>query len=482
MTGVERAGVAATAEPSAAERGPEGSLADACSGAARELQLAGYALPSVYLLFDGRLRCMEALGYYQVADGQPPGVGVIGGVVASGRPRLITDVTAVPEFIFARPDIAAEACVPVRCRGEVVGAVNVESTGPLPTSALADLTLVADRLEAWLDAHGGLPPVSLPQRLARLAVELTSLTEVPHIVQRAARAAVELSQMSSAAVVQSGRDGWYVAAAYGSLAQAVRRWSPPAFDVVAATVSAGTSSHVTYWPDAPPEYAFLATAGASCLSAHPMIAAGSVTGLLLTLDERQRLTTRDAASIEREAVLELLAAQTAAALAVTKAAQEWQRLAVTDALTGLPNAAAFGADLERAAAAARGGRSAAQACLLLDVDDFKTINDSGGHLAGDDLLVALAASLQRELRAPDRLYRVGGDEFAALLHNAAGRADCEEVADRLLNAARAQRTTISIGVAALGSEAREVRGRADAALYEAKRAGRNCWRLAPRQV
>ncbi|GAC1608307.1 MAG: hypothetical protein NVS3B26_04670 [Mycobacteriales bacterium] len=454
------------------------TLPDACAEAAAELVQAGYALPSVYLLFDGRLRCMIATGYYQVADGYYPGVGVIGGVVASGVPRVVADVGATPEFIAARPDVAAEACVPICHRGLVVGAVNVESTTALPASVLDDLGRVAAGLEAWLEAHGGMPSVSLSQRLARVAVELTSLTDVPTIVQRAARAAVELSEMSSAAVLHSGRQGWYVTAAHGPLADAIRRWPGAALAAIAGTVSAGMSCHITYGPDARARYQFLGDAGVASLSAHPMIVAGGVTGLLLTVDDRPPPATRDAAAVEREAVLELLAAQTATALAVTKAAQEWQRLAVTDSLTELPNAAAFSADLDRAAAACAAGRSHVQACLLLDVDDFKIINDTQGHLAGDDLLVALAAALQGQLRAPDRLYRVGGDEFAALLHGVDGPTGNGDIAQRLLRAARSQQATISVGVAPMGGQARQVRARADAALYAAKRAGRDCWRQA----
>jgi diguanylate cyclase (GGDEF)-like protein len=458
-----------------------GTLPEACAEVARVLTTAGYDLPSVYLLSDGRLRCVEAIGYYQLVDGYPPGVGIIGGVVASGRPRLIPDVSQVPEFIAARPDIAAEACAPVVLDGEVVGAINVEATTSLPGDVLACLQDAAEALSCWLSAAGGMPPVPLAQRLARVAVELTSLTDVPQIEQRAARAAAELSGMPTAAVLQAGGSGWYVAAAHGPLADAVRRWSHEDIETIAGSVAAGTSSHVAGAAAPPASYEFLREAGAGVFTAHPMIVAGAVTGVLIAADNASEPAPRDAASAEREAVLELLAAQTAACLGAARAVQELRRLAVTDPLTDLPNAAAFARDLDAAAAAARSHRFQPQACLLLDVDEFKAINDSQGHLAGDDLLAALAGELRRELRAPDRLYRIGGDEFAAIVY-VADPAAVGHVGGRLLVAARRTAATVSIGGALVGGDARSARGRADEALYAAKRAGRDRFDLSADQT
>ncbi len=98
----------------------------ACEGLVDDLWEYG-GLPSVYLLVDGRLRCLAARGYFQVVDGFPPGTGVIGRVVATGEPVVIEDLGTTTHFIAAIPGINAEACAPVAVQGRVVGAVNIES-------------------------------------------------------------------------------------------------------------------------------------------------------------------------------------------------------------------------------------------------------------------------------------------------------------------------------------------------------------------
>ncbi len=446
------------------------TVPDACTGLVDDLWYAG-GLPSVYLLLDGRLRCQAARGYFQVVDGFPPGTGVIGRTVETGLATIIDDVTVVHEFIAAIPGIRAEACAPVLVHGEVVGAVNIESTTSLPKRVEELITAAAEQLGSSIEKAGGLPPVSLAQRLARIAVGLTALTDTGEIEERSVHAAVQLSQMSSAAL--SACDGagvWSVRNACGPLAEALCGWSDADHRVIAGWVQAGTSSHFpgrTY--AAPRGYAFLLRAGVRALSVHPLVVGGSVTGLLTTADTR---------FVEHDstvgAALELLAAQTASSLATAAAIEELSHRALQDQLTGLKNGAAFIADLRRAAERAAASTPGEDiACFLIDVDSFKDVNDTYGHPAGDGLLRDLAQELAVELRDTDGLYRVGGDEFAVLapLH---GDDTVALVADRLLTAGRRVRTTISLGVTLLGSaEPETVRLTADRALYRAKSAGRD---------
>jgi diguanylate cyclase (GGDEF)-like protein len=121
------------------------------------------------------------------------------------------------------------------------------------------------------------------------------------------------------------------------------------------------------------------------------------------------------------------------------------------------------------------------AVLAIDVDSFKAVNDTHGHQAGDQALVDLAQALQAALRTHDELYRVGGDEFVALVE-VAGPAAAAAIARRLCDAAHRTGRTVSVGVAvaATGEPAPAVLRRADAALYEAKRAGRNTVHLVRR--
>lgn len=437
------------------------TLSAACAGLVDDLH-EQYALPSVYLLVDGRLRCQAARGYFQVVDGFTAEAGVIGRVVASGQPVVIQDVRLDGDFIAAVPGLVAAATLPVRVHGEVVGAVTVESTSTLPEDVLAELGEAADVLGRTIERLGGMPPVPLAQRLARIAVGLTALTDAAEIRTRAVDGAVQVSGMSSAALSAKDADGrWTVTAASGPLGASLAGWTDADHRIIAAWVQAGTSSHFPGGIDVPPGYEFLLRTGVRSLTVQPLVVAGTVTGLLTTAD-----THAVAHDPTVGAAVELLAAQTAASLANAEAMSELSRRAREDPLTGLRNAASFTDDLDAA-----GERTA---CLLIDVDHFKSVNDTFGHVAGDRLLCALALELRAHLREDALLYRVGGDEMAVLLH--ADGAEAVAVAQRLVHAARRVRTTVSIGLALVADSPPTVaRLRADRALYLAKAQGRDRW-------
>ncbi len=163
--------------------------------------------------------------------------------------------------------------------------------------------------------------------------------------------------------------------------------------------------------------------------------------------------------------------------------QQLRTAARTDAKTGLLNAAAW---QREAAAKIRMAQRAGQpvALLLADIDHFKRVNDTYGHLAGDEVLAQTATALVQNVRAGDVLGRFGGEEFVVLLPGADGREACS-IAERLrervsvisLPVAGALVTvTVSIGVAALGTHGHELfdlLASADAALYRAKGTGRD---------
>ncbi|GIF18006.1 diguanylate cyclase (GGDEF)-like protein/PAS domain S-box-containing protein [Actinoplanes tereljensis] len=156
------------------------------------------------------------------------------------------------------------------------------------------------------------------------------------------------------------------------------------------------------------------------------------------------------------------------------------RQAFTDSLTGMPNRAKFRQTLEEAV---ESGGPEPVTVLLLDLDDFKLVNDNLGHSAGDELLSTIAERLRSVVRPADMLARLGGDEFAILLRDL-DPTDASGLAERLLAIARepirlASRDiscSLSIGLAvSTGGEigAEQLLGNADLAMYAAKRAGRN---------
>jgi diguanylate cyclase (GGDEF)-like protein/PAS domain S-box-containing protein len=153
-----------------------------------------------------------------------------------------------------------------------------------------------------------------------------------------------------------------------------------------------------------------------------------------------------------------------------------------DALTLLPNRALFLDRLELALSRASRSPDARFAVLFVDLDHFKEVNDSLGHLAGDELLLAAARRLEQSVRPGDTVARLGGDEFAVLLERIADPADAPRVSERILAALSRPLVlggtevtpSASIGIAlGRGSDkAVDVLTGADAALYRAKRAGR----------
>jgi diguanylate cyclase (GGDEF)-like protein len=158
--------------------------------------------------------------------------------------------------------------------------------------------------------------------------------------------------------------------------------------------------------------------------------------------------------------------------------REVRRLADLDALTGLRNRRFFHETLQRECTRAhRYGRSLA--LLVLDLDDFKSINERVGHLAGDAVLAETAARVRGVLRASDIACRVGGDEFAIILPEA-GAGQAAQLYGRVEEAVSAQpignieRLTLSGGIAQLveSDDANTFFERADDALYRAKQAGK----------
>jgi two-component system cell cycle response regulator len=188
------------------------------------------------------------------------------------------------------------------------------------------------------------------------------------------------------------------------------------------------------------------------------------------------------AEADTPALLALVARELGGPLRIAALVEESQRLATEDPLTGLMNRRAFASQMGIEVARCQRYRLPLT-LMLLDIDHFKSVNDTYGHAAGDQALAAVGAVLKRELREPDLEARWGGEELVVALTNT-DLHGAAVVAERVKHAIEALRIdaadgafgiTASIGVAAFQAPEKldDLIERADRAMYAAKRSGRN---------
>jgi diguanylate cyclase (GGDEF)-like protein len=220
--------------------------------------------------------------------------------------------------------------------------------------------------------------------------------------------------------------------------------------------------------------------GAVCLDwlGVPLLNAGAVIGALViqSYSGDVRYSNRD---LE---LLQFVSNQVAATIVRKQTQVHIERLAHTDALTGVANRSLLDDRLEHALEKAKRSKSSV-AVLYLDLDGFKPVNDNFGHAVGDQLLVEIARRMKTSLRASDSLARIGGDEFVVVLEDTQGLEYAIKVGEKLLTLIAQPwhyeqhqiGVSASIGIALSslhGNESHKLLQAADAALYCAKRAGK----------
>ena len=477
---------AADLAPRRGERsGPEGletrlnrahTVKAACAAVIEHLAGDESFMPSVYLLRGGRLRCQAVARYWQVFDGMPPGVGVIGTTYLNGRPTIVEDIAASDAYLEAVPSVRGEVCVPVRLAGVPIGVLNVESERPLDPGAVQLLEESAESLALRIEELGGLPDESRSERLVRHASRIAGLVDSELIRTEVLRAALDIAEMESALLAEAdGAGGLRVTAAGGPHAPALRALDASALAQVRGWIDSKSSVYTIGEPAGRgfTGHEALRDAGAEALIVLPLGGSGELPGFLLLTDSNPiGLDTED---VE---LLELLAAQATSCLGTAAAVAQLRRRAESDALTGLGHHAAFHDALDDACRS--DDRRGDLALLVIDVDGFKAVNDSSGHQAGDELLVTTADALRSRLRAEDSLFRIGGDEFAAIVRVRDEREGLGLAEELRAAVAEVNGPTISVGVtvAEPGESATRVFDRADAALYGVKHSGRDGARLA----
>jgi diguanylate cyclase (GGDEF)-like protein len=218
------------------------------------------------------------------------------------------------------------------------------------------------------------------------------------------------------------------------------------------------------------------------LAAVPVPADGGPRGIVCALAEAP-----GAFGPEESRFLTAAASMVSAALHRLDSEARLAYLAQFDPLTGLPNRTLLADRFAMMIVQAR-RRSASLGVLFVDLDDFKMVNDTQGHAAGDELLKEAARRLQSTLRDGDMVARISGDEFAVVLSDLARPDDAAIVAQKILECLakpfdiRGQESvvTASIGIATFpadGDNAEALLGAADAAMYRAKQSGRNAFQF-----
>jgi diguanylate cyclase (GGDEF)-like protein len=469
------------------------SAVDSCRAVVDVLGRHSDALIATLLHVHDHLRCVAAAGSWQVFSSVPLGRGVVGRVYASGRTTVLTDVTTDPEFIRLGPDVVAEICAPILDRtGQPLGALNLEWTGGPAT--MPDLAAWRDLAEeigvllgARIDELGGPPAETQAEKLLRHSVALSAAGTEVEVYARAAEAARDISGLSSAVVLTPiVTDPPDAAVLPGSFAGGVvlQSSSPAKRDrvLVQRLAELGArelgvlldrarrhgASFTLGDPDQldPRGFEALTKAGVRTMIVTP-IGLGALGGVLVAFDD---ITAHPEPA--RVSLLELLGTQAWTCLDRLHSLTRLRLRASSDPLTGLRHHGPFG---ERLAV----GEPGRTALLAIDVDQFKTINDTYGHAAGDRALVDLARALEATLRQGDELYRIGGDEFVAVVE-VPRTTEAVAVAERLAAAARRVGRTISVGVAVQRADelGETTLNRADQALYEVKRRGRDGVQLA----
>jgi diguanylate cyclase (GGDEF)-like protein len=444
------------------------SAPDAAAAAAAvvdHVATEGRLLPSVYLARGGRLRCAALRGYWQAIDGMPPRAGIIGRTYRTATEHVLTDVAGSDAYVEVNPGVVVEACLPVTAGGRTVGVLNVESREALRDGDIERLRECTDLLGRRIEALGGLPDESTTQRLLRHVAQLAALEDADAIVETLLHAARDLVPLDSALLVRTtAQHGLAAADAVGPLAAVLREARSDAF---VELVRDGSSCFTVGSPDAAAaaNLADLRDAGVEAMVATGLFAHGELLGVLVLASNTQTIVDTD--DVE---ALEQLATHAAACLRTAELLGSLRARAESDALTGLGHHATFHAAL------AASHRRPTTAVVVCDIDGFKRLNDTYGHGHGDRVLCGIADAMSGALRRGDRLFRIGGDEFAALLA-VESKTEALGAASRLRDAVNEARlgVTVSVGVAVPHADESDASllARADRALYSVKAGGRD---------
>ena len=454
----------------------------------------GYQYPSVYI-WDGTALQLGAQRNYQFPiQTVTPDKGILGRVVRSREAVFLMDARNDPEFLSADPNVVSEISIPLETNGELLGILNVETSGDhhLDEDDFATMQIVADRLSAALalgrERQKLTERAALLDRLTAFATVLGSSLDPATMEDEVATGAATVIPADSVVLINRDEvsEKFIIFAVAGGDKSIIGGVLLPGEGVsgraiVSRSVVVLDRMDRTDFPKAVANVDLPDTVAA--MSA-PMVVDDNVVGVITWVrgDLRRPFTAQ-----ERE-IAALLAGRVGFALANARLHQKTRNAAITDPLTGIHNRRHFDAAVEREDALRRripAEKRRMRSAILFDLDHFGRVNKKYGHQIGDRVLRLFADTLRARARASDLVARYGGEEFVVILDNAS-REDAAKIAESIRTEFATHTidtgmgedltTTVSAGCSTLEPwevESSVLLERADVALAMAKAAGRD---------
>jgi diguanylate cyclase (GGDEF)-like protein len=475
-----------------AREGPTSETLDRVMGLLEDT--FGYRYPSVYV-WDGHALQLGAQRNYRFPiHTVTPDQGVIGRIARTGEAAFLPDARSDPDFLSADPEVMSEIGIPLQTGGELLGILNVESSGAqrLDEDDFSMMQIVGDRLAVALalgrERQKLTERADLLDRLTTFATVLNASLDVATMeADVAAGAGVVIPSDSVVIVIRDELTGAYgISAVTGGDPSVVGQKIEPGEGVsgraiVARRVTVTDRLERKQFPKAVAKAKVPDTLAAM---AAPMIIGEEISGVVTWL--RGDLT-RPFTEQEQE-VAALLSGKVGLALANARLHQKTRDAAITDPLTGIHNRRHFDAALEREDAIRQripAEKRAPRSAILFDLDHFGSVNKRFGHRVGDRVLRMFADTLKGRVRSSDLMARYGGEEFVVILEGAT-RDEAIGIAQQVraafskqsIDTGTGERLTSTVSAGCSTLELWEIEGmllleRADVALAMAKAGGRD---------
>jgi diguanylate cyclase (GGDEF)-like protein len=410
------------------------------------------------------------------------GTGITGAAAMLKRPLYIPDVSKDPRYVNAANKTRSELAVPLMVRDEVVGVLDCQSENldHFDSDTIDLLTLFSTQASMALqNARLYSLERSRASQLAAInaiAQQMTAVLDIKELLSKVCVLIQQAFHLSHVSVLLKEEEDLVLRAHYGELTPCVQEdgrlpagrglWGE-------ALASSKTVIENNVQGVQNTSGLYLETSSRMCI---PLVSFGQTLGVLV-LDSSQPGVFQKGETQPLESVADICATAIQNAHYVDRVKQ----LAYIDGLTGIFNRRffelRFTEELERARRFAGG-----MAVIMIDIDQFKRLNDEFGHLLGDEVLRQVSSILHQQLRKIDVVCRYGGEEFAILLSQT-NHQHAMQVAEKLRRLVETWQfpgvprpVTISVGAACYpehGTTRDELVKAADAGMYAAKKAGRN---------